>query len=173
MPGTETNNQILRQAGGGLLWALLLILAPLDLLMLGALVWIPLFVWREIVRTKRYGFFHGALVRYPLIVGAVVLAAMAPTKTEDRKVGPFQRINVTLGQLAASNVIYPLRYAQNEAIEINLSSVVPTRREVMKAIAEQPGFEAHVFHCGVGATVLFGSGVGRIRVTEPSLDNAR
>ena len=154
--------KLLKQAGGGLLWALFIILAPLEALFMG----IPVFIWREKLRASRYGFWPGAAFRYAIIVGLVVFAVNAPLKSEDKRVGPLPSTQVTLGELVETGVIYELYDLHHKTLGVRLGSLRPTRREVIKAIAEQTGFRTSIFHCGNGATLLFGSGVGRIRVHE-------
>jgi hypothetical protein len=163
---------LLKQAGDALVWALFIILAPFEVLFLGAIVWIPLFVWREKLRASRHGFWPGAALRYSLIVGVVVLAVNAPLKSEDKKVGPLPRTEVTLGELVEAGVIYELFEPQHKTLGVRLSSLTPTRREVTKAIAEQTVFKTSIFHCSNGATLLFGSGVGRIRVNDRPTNEA-
>jgi len=158
---------LLRQTSGALAWAIFFILSPFEVLLLGAVAWIPLFIWREVVRAKHYGFLKGALCRYSLITVVVAFAAMVPTKSDDKRVGPLQAMTVTLGQLVSAGIIYPLRYPSNESVQISLPSITPSRREVMTAISQQTHFKAWTFRCGNGATILFGSSVGQIRVVEP------
>jgi hypothetical protein len=64
MNKVRSNWPMLKQAGGGLLWALFLIFAPFEVLFFGALIWIPFFIWRERVRATRYGYWPGAALRY-------------------------------------------------------------------------------------------------------------
>jgi len=173
MSRVQPNQALLRQTAGALAWAAFFILAPFEVLLLGAVVWLPLFVWREKVRSKSYGFLSGALCRYTLIAVVVAGAAAAPTKSEDKKISPLSGTTVTLGQLAATGIIYPLRFTTNEQVQISLPSVTPSRREVMNAISQHGQFKAGTFRCGNGATILFGSSVGRIRVVEPVLSVSR
>ena len=169
----SANRALLRQLSGALAWAIFIVLAPFEGLLLGAVVWIPIFVWREFVRAKRYGYMSGALYRYTLITFVVAFAAVAPTKLEDKKVGPFPVQVVSLGQLASSGIIYPLRNPSNEVVPISLPSLTPSRREVMNAISQQTQLKVSTFRCGNGATILFGSSGGRIRVVEPVESAAR
>lgn len=158
--------RLLKQAGGGLLWGAFLILAPLEVLLLGAIVWLPLFIWREKVRASRHGYWPGAAVRYSIIVATVVLAGKAPLKPEDRRVGPLPRTRVTLGELADAGVVFGMFDPKHKPLSVRLNSTTPTRREVMDAITGQTGFRAHMSHCGNGATILFGCDSRLIIVTE-------
>ena len=168
MEGTS-NRKLIWQTGEALLWGLLFILTPILLLILIA----PLFVWREGVRTRRDGFLLGTIYRYPTIVLIVVLAAFAPVKFEDLKVGPLKNTSPTLGELAEAKVIYSLRYKENEATHVVLPSLRPSNREVMTEITKQNGFTADVYHCGDVANILFGSGSGRIRVNDWTNSSAK
>jgi hypothetical protein len=102
------------------------------------------------------------------MVAAVVLATKAPLKSEDKRVAPLPRVEMTLGELAEAGVIYDLFDTKHKSRNVRLRSLTPTRREVMEAIGEQTGFRASIFHCGNGATILFGSGGGRILVSDRS-----
>ena len=163
------DKRLFQQTAGALFWGLFIILTPIAIVLLGALVWIPIFVWRERVRARRYGFWPGALCRYSFIALLVVLAAIAPLKFEDKKVGPLQSTDMTLSELVAAGVIYPLRYQEHEKVRVSLPSPSPSRREVIAAITQQTAFKADVYHCGNVANILFGGGGGRIRVAEPEL----
>jgi hypothetical protein len=166
MSDSRTNKQLLRQVAGALLWAVFFILAPTEVLLFGALVWIPLLIWCERRRALRYAFWPGIAARLGIVAIAIGTAALAPTQHEDGRVGPLPHMDISLGDLAVADVIYRLFDRAHDAIRVQLPSATPTRREVMRAITEQTGLRASVFHCGNGATVLFGSGVGRIRVAE-------
>jgi hypothetical protein len=69
-----------------------------------------------------------------------------------------------------AGVIHDLFNPQHETLGVRLGSLTSTRREVIKAIAEQIGFKTSIFHCGNGATILFGSGVGPIMVSDSLTD---
>lgn len=166
MNQSRSNLALLRQIAGGLIWALFFIFAPMEVLVLGTLVWIPLLIWRERVRAARYGFWLGGIARLGIVIVIIAIAAFAPTRREDGRVGPLPSTDVTLGELATAGVIYPPFDRQHDSIRVLLPFAKPTRREVIEAITQQTGFKASIFHCGNGATVLFGSGVGRIRVAD-------
>jgi hypothetical protein len=166
MDRAQDKLQLFKQAGVGLIWGLFLVLAPMEILLGGALIWIPLFIWRERLRAARPGFWLGTALRYPIIAAIAVLAAIAPLKAEDQRVGPLPGVNVTLAQLAKARVIYDLFSAEHGDLRVQLPSASPTRREVMAVIKEQTGFESRIFHCGNGSTILFGGGVGRISVRD-------
>src|SRR4051794_29985317 len=169
MSDKRSNQQLPRQMAGGVLWGLFFILAPAEILVLGAVAWLPVLIWRERVRAVRYGFLPGIVAWLGVVMIVVTVAALAPTKHEDRRVGPLARTDTTLGELEGAGVIYALSNPQHEALHVRLPSTTPTRREVMQAIAQQTGFRASIFHCGNGATILFGSGGGRIRVANRQL----
>jgi hypothetical protein len=153
---------LFRQITGALLWAFFFALAPLEILFWGALVWVPLLIWRERARATRYGNLPGLVIRLLTVSVVITAAALAPFKHEDRKVGPLPNAEISLGELAKARVIYPPHNQQNQVIRVLLPSTLPTRREVMQAITKQTGFKTSILHCGNGATVLFGSGGGLI-----------
>lgn len=63
-------------------------------------------------------------------------------------------------------IIHPLFDQAHESLSVQLPSRDPTRREVIRAISDQTGFRASIFHCGNGATVVFGGGMSRISVRD-------
>ena len=166
MKDRPKNNPLLRHVVGSLLGAVFFVIAPFEVLSLGAVVWIPLLIWRERLRAARYGWNPGLAARTGVVALVFTTALLLPTKLEDGRVGPFPRNELSLGQLAVAGVIYPLATRSDGDIRVTLPSSSPTRREVMKAIAEQTAFSASIFHCGNGSTVLFGSAQGRIKVRE-------
>jgi hypothetical protein len=131
-------------------------------------VWIPLLIWCERVRAARYGFFPGVICRFGVAAAVILTAVHLPTKHEDGRVGPLSQTTISLGELVSAGVIYPLFDQRHDLLHVVLPSVRPTRREVMQGVREQTGFRASIFHCGNGATVLFGSGGGRIKVADNS-----
>jgi len=161
-----SKNGFVRQVGGAFGWGLFIILTPIIVVILTALIWIPIFIWREKVRARHYGFLPGAVYRYALIALIVVTAAFAPVKFENKKIGPLKNANLSLEELVEAKAIYSPRYKENEEIRIALPSNLPSNRELMTAITQQTGFKADVYHCGDVANILFGGGGGRIRVND-------
>lgn len=166
MKERSTIEQLVRQAAGGLLWSVFFVLSPGDVLVLGSPAWLALLIWRERRRSVRYGFWPGAACRFAVFVFVVAVAAAAPTKFEDKRVSPFPRTDVTLGELVEAGVIYPLVRRENESLQVTLPSSLPRRRQLMAAITEQTGFRTCVYHCAHVASVLFGGGGGRITVSD-------
>ncbi len=164
---TANNQNLPRQIADAVLWAAFFICAPFfEFIVLGVIVWLPLFGWRERVRSARYGYLPGAMWRFGVIGAMITLAALAPAKHEDRRIGPLQHASVTLADLAAAKVIYPLHEPQDAMLRIALPSATPTRREVMAAITNQTDLHARIYHCAHGATILFGNGGGLISVSK-------
>lgn len=164
-PMCSRQGSLWRQAAGGVPWGAFFIFAPVDVLIMGALVWIPLLIWSERVRELRCGFWPGAVARLTVVAVIVTTAALLPVKYEDGRVGPLPRVDMSFKELADGGVIYPISDDEQLPVRVVLPSLEPTRREVMQAIIQQTGLNASIFHCGNGATVLFGGGGGRIRVS--------
>lgn len=162
MPNIYPN--LLKQIAGGFLWGLFFILAPFELLFFGAVIWLPVLAWRERRRIARYGFKPGAIWRVGTVAAMVALAAVAPVKHEDRRVGPFAGASASLGELARGEVIYQTFDPDYDRVTVALPSSNPTRRQVIRAINAQTDFCAGIMRCGNGATILFGGGGGRIHV---------
>ena len=161
------SKNLARQIAGAIAWGAFFIFVRVDWLFVGAVLWVPILVWRERRRRLRYGFLPGAIWRCATVVLIVTAGVMAPLKHEDRRVGPLSSASVTLAELAAAEIIYPLGDSQAEATRISLPSLSPTRQEVIDAIGRQTSCRARVFHCVYGSTIAFGGGVGPIHVSPP------
>jgi hypothetical protein len=160
---------------GGLAWGAFFVLTPMELLLLGVLVWIPLLLWTEHRWANRHGFLPGAILRFGATVAVILCAIFAPTKYEDQRIGPLFQPTVSLGELERLGVIYELSSPNLRAQTVSFASLSPTRREVMKEISRKTDVRAFALRCGNGATLLFGNGGGRIlvRMKEAALENAR
>jgi hypothetical protein len=156
---------LLRQVAGALVWGAFFILAPIEVLVGGAIVWLPLLAWRELRRAHRYGFLPGGAIRGAVVAAIVVTAAYLPVKSWDARLGPFPQAQVTLGELAAARVILPLRDPALEKVPVSLPSTTPTRREVRQAISQRKDLRIGYLQCGNGATILFGASLSPIRVS--------
>ncbi|CAN5320505.1 hypothetical protein BH09VER1_BH09VER1_37240 [soil metagenome] len=154
-----------RQAAGAIPWGVFFVLAPLDLLIVGIVVWLPLLIWREWARSKRYGRQPGGVIRFGIVVVLIALAILAPTKYADRRVGPLVSPSPTLAELRAAQII-SLKDDKFGEARISLSSTNPTRRDVMRAIEKQTCLGTWYMSCGNGATFLFGGGGGPISVRQ-------
>lgn len=154
------------QSCGAILWGFFFILAPFGVLIFGVIIWLPLLIWRERVRTRQHGFWTGALCRFAVMLAIIFFASQAPCKKENWHVGKLQDRNVTLADLTAAKVIYPLRASNDYSLKITLPSTNPTYRETMQAISEQTGLSANRYRCACDSSILFGSGGGLIRVSK-------
>lgn len=157
---------LLRQAAGALGWGAFFVLVPISLIFIGALVWIPVLIWREIVRSRRYGFFAGALARLGVVFAIATVAALLPVKFDDGRVRRLPGTEVTLGELVTARVLLPIRDEQLESVRLTLPSSAPTRREVISAIERQTGYRALLTSCDGTESVLFGGKGGRIFVSN-------
>lgn len=166
MSASRFNAGLYRQAAGALPWGAFFAVAPLGMLLPGVLIWLPLLIWRERVRSRRYGFLPGAVARLVVVAAVLFVADAAPLKLEDRRVGPLVRSKLNLGELADAGILRAPIDARLESIPVVFPSANPTRRDVMRAIEEQTGFRTSHYHCGSMASVLFGSASGPIRVAE-------
>ncbi len=69
------------QGSGALAWGVFFSVAPVvEVLYLGAILWIPLLAWREHARAKKYGFWPGFLLRLAVFAGVITLALLLPVK---------------------------------------------------------------------------------------------
>jgi len=160
------------QAMGALVWCLFFILSPMEVLLLGSVVWIPLLIWREKLRSRRHGFLPGAILRGMLVLSVVVAAALAPVKYVDRRILQLPRGQLTLGQLttALEEQAVLLRFPNQHANRsVRLPGGSSKVRELIDLIEDQTGLRHRIKYCGNGSTVLWGGvPMGRIRFEERS-----
>ncbi len=158
------NRALLKELLRAFLLGLLIILAPIEAVLLGAMVYSGWWVFRRASGTTVSRPKHAALLRCSVIALMVLVAAKAPLKHEDRPVGPLASSTVSLKDLEEARIIYAVSDDQDPSVLISLPSTTPTRRQVMHAIREQTNFDVSIHHCFDTATILYGSEGGRIRV---------
>jgi hypothetical protein len=151
--------KLLRQAAGGAVWGVFFSVAPIiEILFVCAPAWIGILVWREVVRSRRYGFWPGAGVRLAVVGGIVALAAWLPFKYEDRLVKPLSKAEYTLGELSEAGpgirIYYPPGM-DNQVVRVPREPV--SIRKFIRSIEIQTGLRARIGHCGNGATLLWGA----------------
>jgi hypothetical protein len=154
------------QAFGAVIWGLFFSVAPIfEGLILGAIIWIPLLIWREKVRARMYGFSAGFFVRLAIIAAMVAGAICLPTKHEDRLIItglPGNR--VTLGELKQHTRLTCER--DQESVGITLSSNEPNLREIIGAIESQTRLRCDVTRCGNSASFLAGASIIAVKIHE-------
>ena len=153
------------QAFGALAWGTFFILMPLEFLLIGIIIWIPLLIYRERIRENQFGFFPGFLIRAGVVAAVIIAAALVPTKPEDRRVGPLSKTKVSLADLAAADIVLliDVRY---ESVQLLLPSTTPTLREITQAILQQTKVNARCTYCGNGSNILLGGFGGCIIAGE-------
>lgn len=147
------------QAMGALVWSLFFILSPMEVLVLGSVVWIPLLIWREKLRSQKHGFLPGAILRSMLVLTVVIAAALAPLKYVDRRMVQLPPGQLPLGQLTAELeeqavlVRFPDQHTNRL---VRLPGQPLNVRELMGLIENQTGLRRRIKYCGNGSTVLRG-----------------
>lgn len=127
-----------------------------EMLVLSAIVWVPALLaneWR-IAREYRNPAMHAC--RLGLLPVLLLLAAAAPLKPLDRRVGPFAKPSMTLGELADTLHVQGVRLRVHE-IEAR-TVTVPRGRCRLAALIDhlnsQHGIEARATYCGFGGPSL-------------------
>ena len=147
------------QGSGALAWGIFFSVAPVvEVLYMGAILWIPLLAWREHARAKKYGFWPGFLVRFTVFATIITVALLLPVKQQDTlRMGPFSRVEISLSDVSehfVGRAEFPV--ARGHSV-VRLPSLQPTFREVVSAVERDTGLHARVGYCGTGATLLGGS----------------
>ena len=158
----NTLSSLLWQGSGAVVWGVFFSVLSLPGLMFpGMLIWIPLWIWREHVRSKRYGFVPGFLVRVLVFSTIVSAAVMLPDRYEDKvTIGPLSSTQVSLEELAGKLQYHRVMMKPNEAqskIVVQLSSQTPTLREVITAVEQASRLKFVRYDCGTGASLLSGT----------------
>lgn len=169
MTASPATRYLVRQTAGAIPWAAFFILAPfLEFVFLGAVLWLPLLIWRERRRAQRYGFLPGALCRAAVVAVIVTTAILAPTGPNERLIRGLPSPTVTLGELDAAGVVILSSYDKYlDPVTLTLPAAERTRPQLVQAITEQTGLRARMMGCGVGATLLFGARRAPIFVYDP------
>ena len=138
------------QGMAAVLWGVILILTPLDL------VWIvPLaLVGYEVFRAKRHGFFPGVLLDAGVLALMAAAAVATPVKYEDQKRMSLPDTTITLEAL---DRIHPFRGNTASTELVKLPSRTPTLREVARAVEGQTPYQCRIWRCGNGMTLLWGA----------------
>lgn len=127
----------------------------MEVLVFGSIIWIPILVWRERVRSKEFGFLPGFVVRLAVVALVVCVALILPLKHEDtHRVGPLTKNMMSLSEISNEIHIansYPPTAA---ATTIELPSTTPTIREVLRAMEKATGLSARAARCGNSATLV-------------------
>ena len=144
------------QASGAVFWGVFFSVAPLaEVITMGFVIWLPILVWREVVRSRKHGFLPGFLVRAAVVSVLLTAAALAPVKYEDQwTVDGLKGNKVTFQELSeAMRITTP---DEQKAVVIVLPSDRPSYRQALEAIHAQTGLRYRLGKCGNGATVLWG-----------------
>jgi hypothetical protein len=139
------------------LWGAFFSVTPIfDILVPGAVLWIPLFLWLEIRRARNCGLLPGLILRVAIIATMITVAIYLPTKPEDRRiVEGLSKATVTLAELGRqAGIRMPPEHAD---VSVILPSAKPTLRQVIRAIETQTPFRCEVGRCGNGVTFLGGA----------------
>lgn len=132
----------------------------LEVLFLGAVVWVPLSCLLEWRRARRYGFLPGSLVWLGMVAAIVGGAAAAPTKWEDRNhIGPFPNPEMSIGELSGilRRDYRPMHFPDSRLSDrIRLPKRRMSFREFGQELERQTGLKLGVGYCGNDRSILWG-----------------
>jgi hypothetical protein len=150
------------QCGGAVLWGIFFSVAPLVLVVGSSIVWLPILIWRETVRSRQHAFWPGLLARFA-IVTVIVAGAIRTPKYDDELVGPIAFKDISLRNLCQKlNEEYGVRVRTFEdsadALTLSFSTTKPmSRRAVVEVLAKQVDYTSSFAGCGTDATLLTGT----------------
>lgn len=167
------SRDLLYQAAGAIAWAAWLVVVPIELLVLTAIAWIPLLIWRENKRSKKYGPVPGAVVRIAVMVVAVVVASKMPREYDrylDNTRVTFDKLEMPVSDVIAICKTHPVAYHTNwwgvdeadQKKRIKLPSQSLTLRELARELQTQAGLNYRHFACGNGTTIISGVPLGQV-----------
>lgn len=147
---------------GAIAWGCFFVIAPIfEVLVVGALAWIPILVWREKRRSLRHAFLPGFLLRVGVVAAAICAANVAPLKYEDReRVGPLSAATLPLESLALElrdhRLVIQIASAGDQGRPITLPSREPNIRQLIQAVESQTLLRYEAGRCGNSMSVLWG-----------------
>ena len=147
------------QGSGAAIWAFIFcVYSTPEGVTLGFLIWIPLWFWRENVRSKRYGFLPGFLARIFVFTTIVAAAEIIPDKYEDKvTIGPLSATQVSLEEITEklrSHRVEMKPVGAQSKIAVQLPSKTPTLRQVITAVEQATPFKFIRYDCGTGVTLI-------------------
>jgi hypothetical protein len=141
--------------GWALAWGVLISIAPLQLVAVASLLWVPLFVLGEWFWSRKHGVKPALLSGLGLVSAVIFGAAMMP-KSMDRPMIPgLTTPTVELGELAKQGFLFSVP-AGVEKVPVRFQTTAPTLRQAIRAIEAQTPLRCRVLRCGTGASVLAG-----------------
>lgn len=160
----------LLQIIGASLWGLFFSVMPiLEVLTFTAIVWVPLFIYLEVRRSRKYGFLPGGIQKFAIIGLMVMAASYAPYKYVDRIIEPVAS-NPTEITLREASTLYQeqLAYFSFPRKLLEQTIVLPNSpmslKQLIKSIEAQTGFSHDIGYCGNGSSILRGGfPIGGIR----------
>ena len=153
--------QLLLQIGGALCWGAFFSVMPImEVLVFGVVIWLPVLLYCEWHRTKRYVFLPGALLRALTILLLTGAAMYAPMKYVDQEVGPFPTPQLTLTELR--DALEPQHvYLHIPETHARLSVRVPHKvlplHVLISLIEAQTDLQHEIGYCGNGVSLLRGA----------------
>ena len=155
--------RFVRQCAGAVGWGIFIAVAPFELVFGGWMVWLPLLIWRERVRTCRHGFWTGAIARFAIAFTIITIAGILPEHM-DRIVGPLSYASLPLHDLCRElhrGYGIPVGATDESAMEERISFSIAgaiSRREVVAQLAKATNREIRFAGCLNGSSVLCGVG---------------
>lgn len=148
-----------KDIAGALGWTALLCLAPADLLLVGSLVFIPLFIACEVKRAKAVAFWPGFICRVAIIVGTFTTASWFNPKFEERLVQPSARTEMTLAaysDLLRDQHVLLLIPETHRGVLLRVSTEPQRVIDVIRLVERQAGLQSRIRRCPSGRPLPVG-----------------
>jgi hypothetical protein len=142
-----------KDIAGALGWTALLCLAPADLLLVGSVVFIPLYISCEVKRAKAVAFWPGFACRAAVIVGTFVTASSFNPKFEERLVNPPAQTELTLAayrDLLRDQHIHFLIPESHSKVRLQVPAETKRVADVIRLVEQQAGLQSRIRRCMSG-----------------------
>jgi hypothetical protein len=142
-----------KDIAGALGWTALLCLAPADLLIVGSVVFIPLYIACEVKRAKAVAFWPGFACRAVIVVGTFATASWFNPKFEERLVSPPAQTELTLAayrDLLREQRIPFLIPETHHKVRLRVPPGPQRVADVIRLVEQQAGLEGRIRRCMSG-----------------------
>ena len=142
-----------KDIAGAIGWTALLCLSPADLLLVGGIVFFPLYIACEVKRAKAVAFWPGFACRAAIIVGTFATASWFNPKFEERLINPPARTELTLAayrDLLREQHIQFLIPETHRGVRLQVPAETRRVADVIRLVEQQAGLQSRVQRCMSG-----------------------
>ena len=157
---SSSYSALVRQGLGAVQWGMFFTIAPVyQMLVVFPFVWIGILTWREVVRTRKYGFRPGFAVRSGIVVIMLVTGIVMSDIYYGRTIEPLPKEEYNFEELRTAlefrgiGISYPKEKAKSI---IYVPEKAVSMRSFISKIEEQTVTRHHFGYTGNSLSVLWG-----------------